>query len=244
MQSPKRVIVTGASRGIGRALVDRFLDLGHEVWALSRNTDELKNIKGIHTVSIDLSDEQQIVDWVQSCGVDHFDAVINNAGMLINKPFAETTYADFEAVYRVNVFGAAQLIRHLLPLLSTDSHILNISSMGGVNGTAKFPGLAAYSSSKGALGILTELLAEEFKDNGPRCNALALGAVQTEMLAEAFPDYKAPVSAAQMANYIADFHSMGIICTTAKYFRSVNPHHECFYDVFASQCALSMSQLG
>ena len=209
MQSPKRVIVTGASRGIGRALVDRFLDLGHEVWALSRNTVELKNIKGIHTVSIDLSDEQQIVDWVQSCGVDHFDAVINNAGMLINKPFAETTYADFEAVYRVNVFGAAQLIRHLLPLLSTDSHILNISSMGGVNGTAKFPGLAAYSSSKGALGILTELLAEEFKDNGPRCNALALGAVQTEMLAEAFPDYKAPVSAAQMANYIADFSLNG-----------------------------------
>ena len=209
MQSPKRVIVTGASRGIGRALVDRFLDLGHEVWALSRNTDELKNIKGIHTVSIDLSDEQQIVDCVQSCDVDHFDAVINNAGMLINKPFAETTYADFEAVYRVNVFGAAQLIRHLLPLLTTDSHILNISSMGGVNGTAKFPGLAAYSSSKGALGILTELLAEEFKDNGPRCNALALGAVQTEMLAEAFPDYKAPVSAAQMATYIVDFSLNG-----------------------------------
>ena len=209
MQSPKRVIVTGASRGIGRALVDRFLDLGHEVWALSRNTDELNNIKGIHTVSIDLSEEQQIVDWVQSCGVDYFDAVINNAGMLINKPFAETTYADFEAVYRVNVFGAAQLIRHLLPLLTTDSHILNISSMGGVNGTAKFPGLAAYSSSKGALGILTELLAEEFKDNGPRCNALALGAVQTEMLAEAFPDYKAPVSALQMATYIADFSLNG-----------------------------------
>lgn len=209
MQSPKRVIVTGASRGIGRALVDRFLDLGHEVWALSRNTDELNKIKGIHTVSIDLSEEQQIVDWVQSCGVDHFDAVINNAGMLINKPFAETTYADFEAVYRVNVFGAAQLIRHLLPLLTTDSHILNISSMGGVNGTAKFPGLAAYSSSKGALGILTELLAEEFKDNGPRCNALALGAVQTEMLAEVFPDYKAPVSAPQMATYIADFSLNG-----------------------------------
>ncbi|MEC8211161.1 MAG: SDR family NAD(P)-dependent oxidoreductase [Bacteroidota bacterium] len=209
MQSPKRVIVTGASRGIGRALVDRFLDLGHEVWALSRNTDELNNIKNIHTVSIDLSEEQQIVDWVQSCGVDYFDAVINNAGMLINKPFAETTFADFEAVYRVNVFGAAQLIRHLLPLLTTDSHILNISSMGGVNGTAKFPGLAAYSSSKGALGILTELLAEEFKDNGPRCNALALGAVQTEMLAEVFPNYKAPVSAPQMATYIADFSLNG-----------------------------------
>ena len=209
MHSPKRVIVTGASRGIGRALVDTFQNLGHDVWTLSRNIDELKHIKGIHPVSIDLSDEQQISDWVGSCVVDHFDVLINNAGMLINKPFSETTSADFESVYRVNVFGAAQLIRHLLPLLSVDSHILNISSMGGVNGSAKFPGLAAYSSSKGALGILTELLAEEFKDNGPRCNALALGAVQTEMLAEAFPDYEAPVSATEMASYIADFSLNG-----------------------------------
>ena len=209
MHSPKCVIVTGASRGIGRALVDTFKNLGHEVWALSRNTDQLKHIKGIHAVSIDLSDEQQISDWVESCGVDHFDALINNAGMLINKPFSETTTADFEAVYSVNVFGVAQLIRHLLPLLSVDSHILNISSMGGVNGSAKFPGLAAYSSSKGALGILTELLAEEFKDDGPRCNALALGAVQTEMLAEAFPDYEAPISATEMASYIADFSLNG-----------------------------------
>ena len=204
MHSPKRVIVTGASRGIGRALVDTFKVMGHEVWALSRNIDELKHKKGIHAVSIDLSDEQQISDWVESCGVDHYDVLINNAGMLINKPFSETTTADFEAVYSVNVFGVAQLIRHLLPLLSVDSHILNISSMGGINGSAKFPGLAAYSSSKGALGILTELLAEEFKDDGPRCNALALGAVQTEMLAEAFPDYEAPVSATEMASYIAD----------------------------------------
>ena len=209
MHSPKRVIVTGASRGIGRALVDTFQNLGHDVWTLSRNIDELKHIKGIHAVSIDLSDEQQISDWVRSCVVDHFDVLINNAGMLINKPFSETTSADFESVYRVNVFGAAQLIRHLLPLLSVDSHILNISSMGGVNGSAKFPGLAAYSSSKGALGILTELLAEEFKDNGPRCNALALGAVQTEMLAEAFPDYEAPISATEMASYIADFSLNG-----------------------------------
>ena len=209
MHSTKRVIVTGASRGIGRALVDKFKNMGHEVWALSRNIDELKHIKGIHAVSINLSDEQQISDWVESCGVGHFDALINNAGMLINKPFSETTNADFEAVYSVNVFGVAQLIRHLLPLLSIDSHILNITSMGGVNGSSKFPGLAAYSSSKGALGILTELLAEEFKDDGPRCNALALGAVQTEMLAEAFPDYEAPVSATEMASYIADFSING-----------------------------------
>ena len=205
MQNAKHVIVTGASRGIGRALVDVYVDMGHQVWALSRNIESLQNLKGVHAVELDITVEKQISDWVSSCGVDHFDVLINNAGMLINKPFSETTLEDYEAVYRVNVFGVAQLIRHLLPLFSKQTHIVNISSMGGVNGSAKFPGLAAYSSSKGALGILTELLAEEFKDEGPRTNALALGAVQTEMLAEAFPGYEAPVSSAQMANYIADF---------------------------------------
>ena len=90
-------------------------------------------------------------------------------------------------------------------MMNAKGHVLNITSMGGVQGSAKFPGLSAYSSSKGALVILTELLAEEFKDSGPSFNALALGAVQTEMLEEAFPGYKAPVSAAQIGEYIIDF---------------------------------------
>jgi NAD(P)-dependent dehydrogenase (short-subunit alcohol dehydrogenase family) len=90
-------------------------------------------------------------------------------------------------------------------MLKHTGHVLNITSMGGVQGTVKFPGLSAYSSSKGALSILTELLAEEFKEKGPAFNALALGAVQTEMLAEAFPGYEAPVSAQQMGDYILNF---------------------------------------
>jgi len=73
----------------------------------------------------------------------------------------------------------------------------------------KFPGLAAYSSSKGALLTLTEMLAEEYKEQGISFNALALGAVQTEMLEEAFPGYKAPVSAVEMANYIYNFALTG-----------------------------------
>jgi 3-oxoacyl-[acyl-carrier protein] reductase len=77
--------------------------------------------------------------------------------------------------------------------------------MGGIQGSAKFPGLSAYSSSKGAVLTLTELLAEEFKETGPSFNALALGAVQTEMLEEAFPGYKAPVSAIEMAEYVMNF---------------------------------------
>ena len=208
------IIITGCSKGIGLELVKIWAE-DHFVYGISRDSSKLEELKSslrypenFNFLAWDITKiNSEIVDnWIHH---DKIDLLVNNAGTLINKPFAETTYADFEAVYRVNVFGAAQLIRHLLPFLTTDDHVLNISSMGGVNGTAKFPGLAAYSSSKGALGILTELLAEEFKDNGPRCNALALGAVQTEMLAEAFPDYKAPVSASQMANYIADFSLNG-----------------------------------
>ncbi len=205
----KNIVVTGASRGIGRALVDVFLAQGHRVWALSRNISELSTLSGVQAVSLDISKESDVQEWVASCGNISFDVLVNNAGMLVNKPFAETTADDFEKVYKVNVFGVANLIRNLLPHFNSQGHIVNISSMGGINGTSKFPGLAAYSSSKGALGILTELLAEEFKDRDISVNALALGAVQTEMLAEAFPGYQAPVTADQMAVYIADFALTG-----------------------------------
>jgi len=204
-KTSKNIIVTGASRGIGRALVDVFKSQGHRVWALSRNTTELSQLPDVESVSLDIGNEQEIKNWISSFDDQTFDVLINNAGLLVNKPFSETTAEDFESVYRVNVFGVANLIRNLLPLLTPQTHIVNISSMGGINGTSKFPGLAAYSSSKGALGILTELLAEEFKDHGPSVNALALGAVQTEMLEEAFPGYKAPLDADQMASYITDF---------------------------------------
>ena len=90
-----------------------------------------------------------------------------------------------------------------------DSHVVTVSSMGGIQGSMKFPGLSAYSSSKGAVITLTELLAEEYKTTGPQFNVLALGAVQTEMLKEAFPDYEAPTTALEMANYIFDFALTG-----------------------------------
>lgn len=80
---------------------------------------------------------------------------------------------------------------------------------GRCTGSAKFAGLSAYSSSKGAIITLNELLAEEYKDKGIAFNTLALGAVQTEMLEEAFPGYKAPVSASQMATYIKEFSLSG-----------------------------------
>ena len=207
----KTLLVTGASRGVGFEICKQAAANDHTVIALSRNISPLKGIPNIHPFSVDLSNELEVVDFVKeiSSSFKSIDVLINNAGSLINKPFLEISSSDFEAVFKVNVFAVASLTRLILPMMNAKGHVLNITSMGGVQGSAKFPGLSAYSSSKGALVILTELLAEEFKDSGPSFNALALGAVQTEMLEEAFPGYKAPVSAVQMAEYIIDFALKG-----------------------------------
>ncbi len=213
--SAKKIIVTGASRGIGFELVQLLASQGNQVLALSRNVIFLHKLqadyKNIHVLQIDISDENQlkkVSDFVTKSWSE-VDIIIHNAGKLINKPFAKTTVQDFIEVFKVNVFAVAELTRILLPFLKSGSHVVTISSMGGIQGSMKFPGLAAYSSSKGAVITLTELLAEEYKEQGIIFNALALGAVQTEMLAEAFPDYKAPTTATEMATYIADFALTG-----------------------------------
>lgn len=207
----KTLLVTGASRGVGFEICKQASTAGHKVIALSRNISPLEGISNVYPFSVDLSDESAVVDFVKeiNSSFGSIDVLINNAGSLVNKPFMEISSSEFESVFKVNVFAVATLTRLTLPFMNKKGHVLNISSMGGVQGSAKFPGLSAYSSSKGALVILTELLAEEFKESGPSFNALALGAVQTEMLEEAFPGYQAPLSAGQMAEYIIDFALKG-----------------------------------
>ncbi|NNK39489.1 MAG: SDR family oxidoreductase [Winogradskyella sp.] len=209
----KHIIITGTSRGIGYELVQKFSSQGHKVLALSRNSDPVSqlNLENVTSLSCDLSNEadySMVRDFI-SKNWKGVDILINNAGLLLNKPFIETTIEDFENVYKINVYGVSEMIRTVLPFMNSEGHVLTISSMGGVQGSAKFPGLAAYSSSKGAEITLTELLAEEYKDSGPSFNVLALGAVQTEMLEEAFPGYEATVSAEQMAEYILNFALTG-----------------------------------
>ncbi len=209
----KNVIITGTSRGIGFELVKLFANSGHHVLALSRNVEPLNelNLENVTAFSFDLctnSDYVKVEDFVKQ-NWKQVDVLINNAGALLNKPFSETTMSDFEMIYKTNVFGVAEMTRIVVPFMSKASHVVTISSMGGIQGSVKFPGLAAYSSSKGAVITLTELLAEEYKESGPSFNVLALGAVQTEMLEEAFPDYQAPTSAIEMANYIFDFAKNG-----------------------------------
>jgi len=209
----KNIIITGTSRGIGFELVHLFANQGHNVLALSRNAQPVSNLHfdNISSFAFDLCNEDdygKVVQFVQN-EWKQVDILINNAGLLLNKPFAETSFQAFSKVYETNVFGVAELTRVVLPFLKSDGHVVTISSMGGIQGSMKFPGLAAYSSSKGAVITLTELLAEEYKSTGPQFNVLALGAVQTEMLKEAFPDYQAPTTALEMARYIHEFSLNG-----------------------------------
>ena len=218
----KQYIVTGASRGIGR---DTALALsaqpGHWVLALSRDLSGLERLSAeaaaggfaerLHCLPFDVvhPDWPLLMDEIRPWG--KVNGIIHNAGLLINKPFDQLTDADWLQSFQVNCFSVVALTRELLPLLeaAAGAHILNIGSMGGVQGSSKFNGLSAYSASKAALANITETLAEELRSRQISVNCLALGAVQTEMLAQAFPGYQAPVSSSDMGDFVAWFAGNG-----------------------------------
>jgi len=204
----KNILITGASRGIGEQLA-RLLSEKNHVLVLTRNTNSLSKDpnKNLIIEKFDLSSNSVCTDVSSVLKRLNFipDIIINNAGQLVNKPFTEISRTEMEAVYSVNVFGLMEVCQAVIPFLNAGSHIVNIGSMGGFQGSAKFPGLSVYSSSKAAVASFSECLAEELKEKKIAVNCLALGAAQTEMLSEAFPGYQAPVSAKEMAEFIADF---------------------------------------
>jgi NAD(P)-dependent dehydrogenase (short-subunit alcohol dehydrogenase family) len=211
------IIINGGTRGIGRELVsclandvkNRIIATGRNEAILTKLSGEYKNVK---TVAIDMSvfDSQAGKFSKEVSGYfESVDILINLAGTLIAKSFIEITKDEARLIMETNFFGPATMIRILQPIMPPGSHIVNISSMGGFQGSSKYNGLSYYSSSKAAIACLTECLANEFKDFGISVNCLALGAVQTEMLNEAFPGYKAPVDAKQMAEFISGFAMTG-----------------------------------
>lgn len=220
------IIITGASRGIGYELVRMFINMdGNKVVAISRNVEKLVELfsetrnnkydSEIIPIAYDLENlYREIDDYLYlkiSDHMDDIDILINNAGFLINKPFSKVTLDEAVRFFSVNFFAASELIKKLIPIMGKEgrSHVVNIGSMGGFQGSIKFPGLAYYSASKAALASLTECLAEEYKNSDIAFNCLALGAAQTEMLEEAFPDYQAPLKAEQIATFIAEFSMNG-----------------------------------
>ena len=206
----KNAIITGTSSGLGFELVNKFIAENYNIISLSRSTCSIKSSLVEHC-NFDITNPKSISELKKLIQSKYktIDILINNAGMLINKPFVELSKKEFISVYDVNFFGVIELIQGILPFFKSKSQIINISSIGGLNGTNKFKGLSAYSSSKGALNILTEVLAEEFKETGPVINSLCLGSVQTKMLEQAFPGYKAQVQPREMANFIYDFSQSG-----------------------------------
>lgn len=212
----KTVFITGASRGIGEQTARSLAEQGHIVIAAARSHKKLKKLAApfpdnIYPIKLDITIEdssKKVIELLESKNL-RLDAIIHNAGLLINKPFEDQTLDDWQSQLNVNILGPVMLTKNLLPFLNKSSHVLNISSMGGYQGSSKFPGLSAYSVSKGALSILTECLAVELAESDIACNCLCLGAVQTEMLEEAFPGMKAPVSSESMGDYIANFSING-----------------------------------
>lgn len=198
------IIITGAAKGIGNETA-RLLSEEHSVISISRSAGK-NRLRGVIPIAFDLETGDIKKDLLPEIKKQFgsVDVLINNAGALISKPFGELTMSDLEKIYRVNVFSAFALMQAVLPLMKK-GHVVNIASMGGVQGSMKFPGLSAYSSSKGALITLTECLAEEYKGKGICFNAIAFGSVQTEMLSKAFPGYKAPVSAGEAAEFLSYF---------------------------------------
>jgi NAD(P)-dependent dehydrogenase (short-subunit alcohol dehydrogenase family) len=209
------IVITGAGKGLGAALLMAFArESGHKITGFSRNTDSVRQqidlqediLSDIHLFSADLVTEspESIVQKITQ-HLSSVDILINNAGFLVAKPFSETSSDDFDTIFNTNVKSVYFLIQQLLPQFAQNSHIVNIGSMGGFPGSKKFSGISAYSISKGALATLSECLAEELAPQNIRVNCLAMGAVQTEMLAEAFPGFKAPLQASEMAEFIRNF---------------------------------------
>ena len=202
----KTIVVTGTSSGIGHQICIQAAKMNFHVISVSRNIEPLKDIGGIESFATDITNKDSVDEFIANLKSRKIkiDILINNAGYLVSELFGDTTYESFKKTFDVNVFGLAEITRSLIPIINSDGHVINISSIGGVNGSKKFPGLSAYSSSKAAVIALTEVLAEEHQ-NGPSFNVLALGAVQTKMLKEAFPDYNVDTKPEEMAKYILDF---------------------------------------
>jgi len=218
------IVITGASRGIGAELALKIAEENdHSLILISRNRDCLNGIQQkmeqlnnrIHceVIPSDLSEINNI-KVVAGLIKEKFkvvDVLINNAGLLVNKTFENTSPEEISDILGVNLVTPAILIRELLePLRNSDkAHVINIGSIGGVQGSVKFPGLSFYSAAKGALAILTECLAEEYKKTNIKFNCLALGSVDTEMFRKAFPGYKASLNASEMAAFIKNFAFTG-----------------------------------
>jgi NAD(P)-dependent dehydrogenase (short-subunit alcohol dehydrogenase family) len=202
------IFISGVSKGIGNALLHYFLNLEHinKVFAVSTNKNFEVSHPKLNLIVADFTQENFINNIVSFVKDEAIHVLIHNSGFLKQLPFNQISPEIYSKTMDINFKAPFFLTQALLPnLVLGKAHIINIGSMGGFQGSSKFSGLSIYSASKAALANLTECLATELAQHHIKVNCFALGAVNTEMLKEAFPNYIAPVQPDQIAKIIGDF---------------------------------------
>ncbi|HRD65079.1 MAG TPA: SDR family NAD(P)-dependent oxidoreductase [Candidatus Competibacter sp.] len=207
-------LITGGGRGIGAATAEALARKGAHVIVASRTEAELTaTVARLRAAGLDAS--ARVLDVADDAAVDaafdriaaefgRLDMLVNNAAIIASGTFAEMTMADWDRLMAVNLRGAVLCARRAFRLMrERGGSIVNVSSLGGVPGTEKFPGYAAYTVSKFALTGLTEALAVEGKDCNIRVNGVAPGAVDTDMLRKAAPHLRTRTTPADVAKVIA-----------------------------------------
>ncbi len=184
--SGKRALVTGAGKGIGRAVATMLAARGAEVVVLGRNAADLDSLAGCHTIVADLDDAEAAAALVARALP--LDLLVNNAGISILEPALDATPAAFEAVMRVNAWAPlrlAQVVAGGLIARGRQGAIVNVSSTASSRGLALH---AAYCASKAALDALTRVLAIEFGAHGIRVNSVNPTVTLTPMAQRAWSD--------------------------------------------------------
>jgi NAD(P)-dependent dehydrogenase (short-subunit alcohol dehydrogenase family) len=161
-------VVTGSAGGLGTAIAAELGGRGYEVVGLSRST------------GVDVSDEKSVRSAFD--GLDRLDVLVNNAAVLINKPLVEMTAEEWDLQLGSGLRSAFLCSREAFRRMREGGSIVNISSLSGVQGAKKFPGMAAYVAAKSGLAGLTEVMAVEGRPLGIRVNAISPGAIDTPML--------------------------------------------------------------
>ena len=196
MQKPT-AIVTGASKGIGKAIARKLASLGYNLAIVARNEQQLENIKNelqtfggeYLSLSADLSEENVFETIIQKThsAFGRIDLLVNNAGLAHSASIAETGFETWDKIFRINARAPFFLCREAIPFLkkSPNPFIINIGSVVDFKGYAL---QAAYASSKHALAGFTKVLAKEVQEDGIRVHLISPGGVNTEMVSEMRPD--------------------------------------------------------
>ncbi|GIV41286.1 MAG: short-chain dehydrogenase [Vicingaceae bacterium] len=212
------ILITGVSSGIGLSLAKQISAQQIPLIGITSDIKKATLQWEKNGIPVNSTDSLLIEADISSAELKHkietllpqnirIRHIICNSAIMIKKNFFEFTRDDFQHTYQTNVWSIINTIQSCFPFLSFPSTVTLIGSMGGIPFTQKFKDLTLYSSSKGAVTVLTELLAQDLKEHHINVNCLALGSVDTPMFRQTFPGYQAQYTPDQIAQFIIHFIS-------------------------------------